>query len=91
MKTFIGRRVIMTTLDPIPPLHRALPGCMAMNAREVRAIERNEPEDRATVEYLLAVVLAETSRDANLAMPKLRKRTRPLGPSTRLAMLRALA
>jgi hypothetical protein len=90
MRTFLGRRVVMTTLDEIPPRLRALPGCVAMNAREVEAVERNAPGDRATVDELLILVFAEVARDARLAMPKVAKRKRAVGPSTRLAMLRAI-
>jgi hypothetical protein len=90
MKTFLGRRVIMTTLDEVPRAFRACPGYIALNPREVEAIERNAPEDKATVEELLAIVFAETAADASLRMPKVRKRTRRLGPSTRLAMLGTL-
>jgi hypothetical protein len=59
-----------------------------LNPREVEAINRNAPDDKATVEELLAIVFSETAGDASLRMPKVRKRTRPLGPSTRMAMLR---
>jgi hypothetical protein len=41
MKTFLGRRVIMTTLDEIPRAFRACPGYIALNPREVEAINRN--------------------------------------------------
>ena len=90
MKTFLDRRVIMTKLDEIPRAFRACPGYIVLNPREVEAINRNAPEDKATVEELLAIVFAETAGDASLKMPKIKKRTRPLGPSTRLAMLATL-
>jgi len=90
MKTFLGRRVIMTTLDEVPRAFRACPGYIALNPREVEAIERNTEDDTAVVKELVEIALAETAADARLAMVAPKKRRRRLGPSTRLAMLGTL-
>ena len=88
MKFFLGRQVVMTELEDIPRGHRALPGCIALNSREVKAIERNAEDDNKIVKQLIEFALAETAADARLTMVTPRKRRRRLGPATRMAMLR---
>lgn len=67
-----------------------MPGCIAMNQREVDAIKRNAEDDNAVVRDLVECALAETAADARLTMIAPRKRTRRLVPSTRMSMLRTL-
>ena len=45
MTTVLGRRVILTTLEPIPPLFRTAPGVLALNRPELDAVSRNATAD----------------------------------------------
>jgi hypothetical protein len=85
--TLFGRRVIVTTLDPVPRGLRASPGVLAMNRDEIDAIERSDEE---TFGRIISIVQAEDMVDALLAMRTPRPRRRALGPSTRLFMLGTL-
>lgn len=84
-----GRRVLMTTLDPIPPLLRTAPGCVAMNQRELDLVNAGDLE---TVAYFINELQAADAADArNIGKHKaLKPRRRTLSPSTRLAMAAAL-
>lgn len=82
-----GRRVLPTTLDPVPRGLRAAPGCIAMNAEEIAALQANDGE---VFKYFVALVHAEDHADALLAMRRPKKRKRKLGPSVRLSMVNAI-
>ena len=83
----LGRRVILTTLNPIPRNFRAAPGVIAVNSAEIKALENN---DGAKFKELADIIHAEDMADAVLQMRKLPKRRNKLGPSTRLSMLNAI-
>lgn len=57
---FAGRRIIETTLDPIPRLLRARPGCIAMNSGE---IARLRDGCGATFKRMMAIVRVEDFHD----------------------------
>lgn len=86
---FLGRKVIVTTLDDIPRLFRCVPGYLALNAAEIAALERNDGD---TFKHIAEIVKAEDMADALLQMrPKPRRRKKAnLSPSTRMAMLHAV-
>jgi hypothetical protein len=83
-----GRRIIATTLDPIPRLFRAAPGVLAMNQSEIDAFTRG---DREVFHLIVDICKAEDRVDALLAMQIFRPRRRRLSPSTRLFMLGAVS
>jgi hypothetical protein len=85
--TIFGRRIIVTTLDPIPRLFRAAPGVLAMNKSEIEAYQRG---DREVFRLIVDICQAEDAADARLAMQTQRPRRRTLSPSTRLFMLGAI-
>lgn len=83
--TLFGRRVIVTTLDPIPRLFRAASGVLAMNAREIEAFQQHDHDVFAmVVDICKAEDMAETILQLRLRPVRWR---RPLSPSTRLFML----
>ena len=86
--TIFGRRIIITTLDPIPRLFRAAPGVLAMNQCEIAAFKRGEA---TTFKLIVDICQAEDAADARLAMQTHRPRRKRLGPSTRLFMLGAVS
>ena len=83
----LGRRVLITTLDPIPRNFRAAPGVIAMNNSEIKALQNNDGEK---FKELAEIIQAEDAADAMLQMRKLPKRQNKLGPSIRLSMLNAI-
>jgi hypothetical protein len=85
---FAGRRILMTTLDPIPRNMRAAPGCIALRQDELDALNRLDGEK---FKEIIDIVKAEDWADALLQMrPKPMKRPKHTSPSTRLAMLGAV-
>lgn len=89
---FLGRRIIPTTLDPLPELFRAAPGCIALNRKELDALARNDGE---TFKRLAAIAHEHDRRDARgigvWRRWKIPKATGPrLNPSTRLSMVAAI-
>lgn len=89
---FLHRKVIHTTLDPIPPGLRACLGHIALNPREVRAVERCGPDDADIVSELERIALAEDKADSRFIykaiVRKVTSKTPKLSPSNRMAMLR---
>ena len=84
---FAGRRIILTTLDPIPRSFRAVPGCIALHKDEVDALNRLDGEK---FKEIIDIIKAEDWADAVLTVrPKLKKRTVKLAPSVRMSMLNA--
>lgn len=61
VRTFMGRRVIMTTLDPVPRGMRAVPGFIVLNHREFAALGN---DDDRVVEEIAEICIAETMADA---------------------------
>ena len=87
--TIFGRRIIVTTLDPIPRLFRAASGVLVMNAREIEAFEQKDHDVFAMV---VDICKAEDMAEAILQLcPRTDRRRRPLSPSTRLFMLGAVS
>lgn len=39
MNTLFGRKIVETSLDPVPPLMRGGPGMVVLNQREISACE----------------------------------------------------
>ncbi len=84
-----GRKVIHTALDPIPRTFRACPGHIAMNPRELAAVQAG---DREVVEELVDILQAEDAAEARgiLHHPLYRRPTRALAPSARMRQAAAL-
>ena len=83
-----GRRIIPTTLEPVPYRFRTAPGVLALNQAELTALQRN---DGPTFKRIMDIVQAEDMADAMLQMRRSVKRPKvKLGPSTRLSMLNAI-
>lgn len=91
---FLHRKVIVTNCDPIPPALRACLGHIALNPREVRAIERSGPDDADVITELEKIALAEDKADSRFIykaiVRKVTSRTPKLSPSNRMAMLRVV-
>ena len=89
-----GRRVIPTTLDPVPRNFRAAPGVIALNQIELDAIHRNAEDDREIIKPILEAIQAEDMADAmRVYVHKPRKITRAtpkMRPSDRMSMLNAI-
>ena len=82
---FAGRRVILTTLYPVPRNFRAVPGYLALRQDEVDALNRNDGDK---FKEIIDIVKAEDWSDAVLQVRrKPVKRLRHTSPSTRLALL----
>ena len=82
---FAGRRVIVTTLDPVPRNMRAVPGYLALNQSEVDALNRNDGDK---FKEIIDICKAEDWSDAVLQVRrKPLKRLRKTSPSARLALL----
>lgn len=85
--TFLGRRIIPTTLDPLPRGHRAVPGVLVINHLERAALDRGDGD---VFKMLADIVQAEDAADARLTLrPRAPKRNAKLDPSTRMSMLYA--
>lgn len=88
------RRVILTTLDPIPRSFRAAPGVLAMNQREVDAVRRNDPEDREVIGEIAEIAQAEDAAEAfqvfKVKPRRVSAKTPKIAPSTRLSMLNSI-
>ena len=88
--TFLGRHLILTTLDEIPRSMRACPGHLAISHNELTALQAKDGE---TFKQLAAIVESEDAAEARQVFTykhwKLRKSNR-IAPSTRLAMLGAV-
>ena len=85
---FLGRRIVPTTLDPLPRQHRAAPGVLAVNHLERAALDCGDGE---VFKMLADIVQAEDAADARLALrPRAPKRKAKLDPSTRMSMLDAI-
>lgn len=93
--SFLGRRVIMTTLDPMPPRRdfRFAPGLIAMNHREARELAEGDGD---TFKALAALVHAEDALESRNIGVRRRwkrpnsKRSPKLNPSSRLSMVNAI-
>lgn len=86
--SIFGRRIITTTLDPVPRGLRAAPGMLAMNAREQAALSAG---DKAVLREIVDVCQAEDAAEARLVLrPRPPRRCRPMSPSTRIGLLAAL-
>lgn len=81
-----GRRVLLTTLDEIPPRFRTSIGILVANQTELDAVENGDPE---TTDRLARIAYSASIREALLTERKPAKRTKKLAPSTRLGMLHA--
>lgn len=88
---FAGRRILPTTLDPVPRSFRASPGVIAINHLEAEALKNGHGP---TFKMLMEICSAEDMADA-LQTFKVRPRkvgpTMPrIRPSARLTMLSAI-
>lgn len=85
---FLGRRILMTTLDPVPRSMRAVPGIIVMNHLEKAKLEENDGE---TFKLLAEIVQAEDAADVHRTYiyRKGKKRKKRINPSSRLMMLQA--
>ena len=84
-----GRRIIPTTLEPVPYRFRTAPGVLALNYREIRALQN---QDGTVFKEIAEIVHAADAAEARMIHVH-RKRKRPrvkLAPSTRLAMVNAV-
>ena len=88
MIEILGRRVILTTLDPIPPGLRTLPYVIAMNQRELDAFNACEEE---MFKFIVDTIQAADRRDAlRIGIYKRWKASRRLKPSDRMFMANAI-
>lgn len=58
---FLERKVISTTLDPVPRLFRAVPGYLVLNNREIQGLRDN---DGGIFKEITDIVIAETRGEA---------------------------
>ena len=90
---FAGRRIVLTTLEPVPRAFRAAPGVIVLNTAELTALERNQPGDHDILQEVVEICQAEDMADAMRTFKfKLRKvtaKTPKLAPSHRMALLNA--
>ena len=88
---FLGRRIILTTLDPFPPARnfRVAPGVIAMNHREAKALRAGDGE---TFKKLAAIAMAEDAAEARRIGigQKWKPSKRKIRPSGRLFLLNAI-
>ena len=84
-----GRRIIPTTLEPVPYRFRTAPGVLALNYREIKALQNN---DGTVFKEIANIAHAADAAEARMIYAvKKRKRSRvKLAPSTRLAMVNAV-
>ena len=89
MTTIFNRRVLLTTLDPVPPGLRTTLGCIAMNQRELDAFNAGDP---ATFEHIVRTCEAADARDARFIGVHRRRKVpkAKLDPSARLYMANAI-
>jgi hypothetical protein len=85
--TVFGRRVLLTTLDPVPRGLRAAPGLLAMNKAELEAFRAGE---RETFRTIAAICSAEDHAEAMLTLRQPQPRRHRLNAPTRMFMLRAV-
>lgn len=90
MTTILGRRVILTTLDDIPPRFRCVSGALALNATELAAFQRGAKEDIAILQPIVDRVQAADMAEALLPPEKIKRRRTKLSPSNRLFLLSAI-
>lgn len=87
---FGGRRIILTTLAPLPRSMRAVPGILAINNLEAEALKNGDGD---VFKELIEICKAEDMADANrtwIVKPrKVTAKTAKLAPSHRLAMIHA--
>jgi len=60
LTALLGRTVLQTSLDPLPPMFRSAPGVIAVNDREVAAIAANDGD---TFKRLIAVCQHQDNLD----------------------------
>ena|ERR1035438_4832150 len=90
---FLGRRLLPTTLDPLPERRdfRFAPGLMAINERECTALQEG---DGSVFKHLANLVQAEDALEARgmgvLRPYKAGRSTPKLSPSTRLSMINSI-
>jgi hypothetical protein len=58
---FCGRKIIPTTLDPVPRLLRAVPGYIVLNEREIGGLISNDGD---VFKEIIEICMAETRADA---------------------------
>lgn len=61
MIAVFNRRVMLTTLDPVPRAFRACPGVIVLNCQELEAFRRG---DRNVVEQIIDICQAEDAAEA---------------------------
>lgn len=66
MIEFAGRKVIPTTLDPVPPLFRAVPRHIVLNDREVANLEAEfkMPRGSALPTFARLIAIAQRADEA---------------------------
>lgn len=86
---FLGRRVILTTLDPLPRPFRAAPGVFAMNHREAAALRAG---DGAVFKELAEIAYAEDDAEMRrvFVVRKWKRPKKKIKPSSRLFLLNAI-
>jgi hypothetical protein len=58
---FLGRKVIPTTLDPVPRSFRASPGHLVLNHREIQGLRNG---DGKIFKEITEIIIAETRGEA---------------------------
>lgn len=85
---FMGRRLLMTTLDPLPRSFRTAPGLLAINHREAEALRRG---DGAVFKELVDICHAEFAAEVVQAYrPRRWKPLKNASPSARLHSANAI-
>lgn len=93
---FCERRIIPTSLEPIPRSLRASLGYIAMSPKEIAALKRNQPADYDILAEVVKICQVEDSADAfafrtfKFKPRKVTANTAKLAPSHRMAMLNAV-
>ena len=82
-----ARKVLPTNLDPVPRNFRAVPGCLAVNERELAELNAGNGE---TFKMLAQISRAEDMADANRTWVLHKRKATRVGPSVRMSMLNAL-
>ena len=88
---FAGRRIIPTTLDPVPRSFRASPGVIAISNIEAEALRNGHgPTFKMLVEICSAEDMADALQTFKVKPRKVSPASPRIRPSARLAMLDAI-
>ena len=87
MTTIFNRRVLLTTLDPVPRAFRTAPGVLAVNRGELEAFNDG---DRAVVGMIVDVCQAADAAEARNIGVYRRLRVKRTRPSDRLFAVNAI-